>query len=180
MYNKNLKYAFVQSKARRRKMKKEKNIMTPQLLIDGNIMAWKDSVIQLSNISSVSTVPLEPVSFPSWTLLMLLVGLLALMASKTSAILFIAIAFIAIAAIGILCWYSKNEDLKTQKTLIILMNSGMTFSFLFNNQEFLDKVFGVLSSIIAEGGKAERHVKININNSTISGNASVLNDMFVS
>lgn len=156
-------------------MKKEKNIITPQLVIAGNIMAWKDSVLQLSNVSSVSTVPLEPIPFPSWALLALLVGLIIFKASWLA-----AVAFIAVAVVGILYWYQKNENLKMQKNLIILMNSGMTFSFLFNDQKFLNKVFGVLSSIIAEGGKEERHVKININNSTISGNAKILNDMFVS
>lgn len=156
-------------------MKKEKSIVTSQLLIVGNIMAWKDSVLQLSNVSSVSTVALEPLPFPSWALLALLAGLAMFIFSWVPATIFIVIGMVSI-----LCWYFKNEDLKEQKNLIILMNSGITFSFLFNNQEFLDKVFGVLSSIIAEGGKEERHVEININNSTISGNAKVLNDMFVS
>lgn len=156
-------------------MKKEKNIITPQLLIAGNIMAWKDSVLQLSNISSVSTVPLEPIPFPIWAILLFLAGLVTF---KTS--LPIAIVFIAIAVIAVLYWYRKNEDLKTQKNLIVLMNSGITFSFLFDNQKFLNEVFCVLSSIIAEGGKEERHVKINISNSTISGNAKILNDMYVS
>jgi len=62
-------------------MKKEKSIITPQLLIDGNIMAWKNSAIQLSNVSSISTVPLELMPFPSWTLLVLLAGLIVFKAS---------------------------------------------------------------------------------------------------
>lgn len=156
-------------------MKKEKNIITPQLMIAGNIMAWKDSVLQLSNVSSVSTVPLELMPFPTWVLLVFLAGIGAFVTSWLAAVVFIAVA------IGIIYyWYQKNENLKMQRNLIILMNSGITFSFLFNDQKFLNQVFGVLSSIIAEGGKEDRHVKININNSTISGNAKILNDMFVS
>lgn len=108
-------------------MKKEKSIVTPQLLIDVNIMAWKESILQLSNISSVSTVPLEPVPFPSWVPFLLLAGVVASLISWVWVII-----FIAIAAAGILIWYQKNEELKMQKNLIILMNSGMTFSFLFN------------------------------------------------
>lgn len=53
----------------------------------------------------------------------------------------------------------------------------MTFSIIFNNQKFLDKVFDVLSFIIAEDGKVNHNIKININNSTIDGNAHVLNDL---
>ena len=57
-------------------MKKEKTVQTPELFIAGNIMAWKDSVIQLSNISSISTVPLALKQFPLWTLIGIFIGLL--------------------------------------------------------------------------------------------------------
>lgn len=156
-------------------MKKEKKIITSQLMIVGNIMAWADSALQLSNVSSISTVPLELIPFPLWTLLILLVGIFAFKVSWLP-----AVAFIAIAIGSILYWHQKNEELKLQRNLLILMNSGITFSFLFRDQQFLEKVFNVLSSIIAEAGKEERQVKININNSTISGNAKVLSDMFIS
>ena len=137
-------------------------------------MAWKDSVIQLSNISSISTVPLALKQFPLWTLIGIFIGLLLFKFSALTAILFIALSVICIYL-----WNKQNMELKSQKNLIILMNSGITFSFLFKDEKFLNKVFGVLSSIIAEGNKGSHHVKININNSTISGNANVLNDMFV-
>lgn len=156
-------------------MKNEKTINTPQLAIAGNIMAWNDSVIQLSNISSISTVPLALTPFPLWIILLLFGGISSFMYSKIMAIVIIVIGLVAI--IG---WNQKNEEIKQQKNLIILMNSGITFSFLFRDKKFLNEVFGVLSSIIAEHGKEERHVKININNSTISGNAKILNDMFLS
>ena len=153
-------------------MKNEKTINTPQLAITGNIMAWNDSVIQLSSISSISTVPLALTPFPMWTLLLFLGGLASFMTS-----LIVAIVCIVIGVIVIISWYQKNEEIKLQKNLIILMNSGNTFSFLFKDKTFLNQVFGVLSTIIAENGKEERHVKINISNSTISGNAKILNDI---
>lgn len=37
----------------------------------------------------------------------------------------------------------------------------------------------MLLAMIAEGGKEERNVRINMNHCTISGNAKVLNDMVV-
>lgn len=157
------------------KNEKEKEIITPQLTIAGNIMAWKDSIIQLSNICSISTVPLGLTPFPIWTLLLFLIGIYIFNVSWM-----IAIAIVAVVVIFILNWYQKNEKLKKQKNLIILMNSGITFSFLFNDQKFLNQVFGVLSSIIAKGDKETPHIKINITNSEISGNAKILNDLFVS
>lgn len=155
-------------------MKQEKTIDTPQLLITGNIMVWKDSMLQLSNISSVSAVALQPVPFPLWTLLVFLLGLFMF-----SVKVILAIAMIIIAVFFIFLWAKNNSDISKQKKLIIRMNSGTVCSFLFNDKKFLDQVFNVLGAIISEAGKEERNIKIDINNSTISGNAKILNDMNV-
>lgn len=156
-------------------MQKDKTIDTPQLVITGNIMLWKDSMLQLSNISSVSAVALQPVPFPGWALLVLLLGLFAFTIQAV-----IAFVMIVVAVSFIFLWVKNNNDISKQKKLIIRMNSGMVCSFLFNDKEFLDRVFGVLGTIISEAGKEERNIKIDINNSTISGNAKILNDMNVS
>lgn len=60
-----------------------------------------------------------------------------------------------------------------------MMNSGKVFIIGFKDKEFLEKVYGVLSSIIAEGNESSEHIRININNSTISGEAHVLNDLIL-
>lgn len=156
-------------------MKQEKTIDTPQLVITGNIMVWKDSMLQLSNISSVSAVALQPVPFPTWTLLVFVLGLFALTIETT-----VALVMVIVAVFFIFVWAKSNNDISKQKKLIIRMNSGTVCSFLFNDKEFLDRVFGVLGAIISEAGKEERNIKIDINNSTISGNAKILNDMNVS
>lgn len=52
------------------------------------------------------------------------------------------------------------------------MNSGHTFQFTFNNKAFLLEVLKVLENIIVDG--TDSQVSINISNSTISGNARVL------
>ena len=56
----------------------------------------------------------------------------------------------------------------------------MTFTFLFQDQNFLDQVFKVLTTIMAEKDTGTHIIKVNINESTISGNAKILNDLFVS
>ena len=60
------------------------------------------------------------------------------------------------------------------------MNSGKVFTFIFYDKKFLDQVFKVLSSIIAEKRKEGQNIKINISNSNISGDAKILNDLFIS
>ncbi len=156
-------------------MKNQKSIYTPQLAIAGNIMTWKNSAIQLSNISSISTVPFELQAFPVWVLLAFLIGIVLFKVSLIMALLVLA-AGIAVVVV----WYQKNEELKRQKSLVIQMNSGIIFNFVFRDLYFLDNVFKVLSTIIAEGNTDAKNIKISIQNSTISDNAKILPDFFVS
>lgn len=154
-------------------MKKEKTIETPELSISGNIMKWENSIIQLSNISSISTVPLSVQAFPWWTIILIVLGM-----SIFDTSVLIALLMFAISAIIIFSWYQKNKEIKTKKFLVILTNSGISFSFLFNNKKFLDEVLHVLSCIIAEGKTTNHNIKININNSTIT-NSQVLSDLSI-
>lgn len=155
-------------------MKKEKTISTPELLVYGNIMSWNESMIQLSNISSISTVKVKTDPFPLWTLLFFVIGIFAF-----KFLWLFAIPFIAISVLYIFSWYTKYETLKEQRNLVILMNSGITINFIFEDQDFLKKVFSVIKSIISQEEKNEATIKINIFNSTISGNAKILNDLSV-
>lgn len=153
---------------------KSKEIRTPELSVAGNVMSWRDTIIQLSNISSLSTVPLELAAFPYWTIIVILVGIFLLQESM-------AISFVAfgVAAVVIYLWYEKNLELKNQRNLVIMMNSGIVFVICFADKGFLQKVYGVLSTIIAEGNTASKHIKIDINNSVISGEARILNDLIL-
>lgn len=156
-------------------MKKEATINTPELSIVGNAMAWKNSVIFLSNISSISTIPLESLPFPLWALGISVAGLICLIGIDDFAL--IGACLLLFGGFFIASWYLKNNDLKSQRKLIILTNAGVTYSFVFNNMAFLDQVYAVLISLIAENKKEVSKIKINIQNSQISGNARVLNDL---
>lgn len=150
-------------------MKTEKKIETPELVVSGNSMAWKDMVIQLSNISTVSTVPLDKLPFPTWTLVVFAISSFAFTVNA----LFGILGF-GFAACYLLYWYSKNENLESQRNLVIQMNSGISLIVHIENRKFLNEVFEVLSSIIAEGDKKTQNIKININNSSITDNGKVI------
>lgn len=154
--------------------KKESEIKTAELSVAGNVMSWHNTIIQLSNISSLSTVSLELKKFPFWTIVALLIGLIFLKYQ-----MLIAIIAFGLAGVVIYLWYRENERLKSQKNLIIMMNSGKTFIICFEDKQFLKKVYAVLCTIIAERNHSSKHIKININNSTISGEANVLNDLIL-
>lgn len=156
-------------------MKREKEINTPELSIAGNVVAWKNTIIQLSNVSSLSTVALDPVAFPLWTIVGSFIAII-LIPFKLA---FLTFLFWVLAAIVIYAWYKQNQEIAKQRNLIIMMNSGKVFVIGFKDKEFLEKVYGVLSSIIAEGNESSEHIRININNSTISGEAHVLNDLIL-
>lgn len=79
----------------RRTMKKEqmkmgeKTIETPTLLIKKNIMAWDDTMIQLSNISYVSASDIASLKFPIWAPLLVLAGISLLGISVIPGVVFI-------------------------------------------------------------------------------------------
>lgn len=145
----------------------EKVIETPALRIRKNIMMWEDTMIQLSNVSYVSASNIAATAFPVWAAVMILAGLLLI--SKSAVI---ALVLIALGGLWIYLWYQENEKRKQGAILTIRMNSGHTFQFAFKNKAFLLDVLKVLENIIVDG--TDKQVSVNISNSTISGNARVL------
>ena len=147
----------------------EKTIETPTLLIKKNIMAWDNTMIQLSNISYVSASDVARLSLPIWALLLVLAGI-SLIGKST----LLGIVLIAAGGIWIYYWYQENEKRKKCSILTIRMNSGNNLYFAFSDKTFLTKVMNVLAYIIING--TDRQVSINIKDCEISGNAQVLTD----
>lgn len=145
----------------------EKVIDTPSLRIRKNIMMWEDTMIQLSNVSYVSASNIATTVFPVWAALMILAGLLV-----NSESVLVALVLIGLGVLWIYLWYQGNVQRKQGAILTIRMNSGHTLQFTFNNKAFLLEVLKVLENIIVDG--TDSQVSINISNSTISGNARVL------
>ena len=145
----------------------EKVIETPSLRIRKNIMMWEDTMIQLSNVSYVSASNIATTVFPVWAALMILAGLLVISES-----VLVALVLIGLGGLWIYLWYQGNVQRKQGAILTIRMNSGHTLQFTFNNKAFLLEVLKVLENIIVDG--TDSQVSINISNSTISGNARVL------
>ena len=150
-------------------------IKTPQLLVKGNIMIWKGTMIQLSNVSCISTMPLVHNAFPLFSIVFLLMGLLLLGYN-----LIVSIILFGIGAVCIYNWDKTNEQRKKNTILNIVMNSGSNFQIVINNRDFLVKVLKVLEAIIIDGGVGKQDVSINIQGCSITGNARVLNDLNLS
>ena len=83
----------------------------------------------------------------------------------------------AVGGYSIYSWYSEYEEVKSHKYLNILLNSGFTYSILFSNEAFLDEVMHVFANIFEDGAKANTNYYIDIKNSTISNDASVVRNV---
>lgn len=156
-------------------MEKEKSIETKQLLIKGNIMSWENTMIQLSNVSSISTLPLEPLEFSKAILFIFIAGLIMMKFNAG-----IGVLMLLVSAGWLYSWYTDNQQRNSKKALKIVMNSGYSFGIIFNDQTFLQTVLKLLKLTFIEGGIGEQNIVINLQNSKISGNASVLNHLIAS
>lgn len=154
-------------------MKQEKKINTKELTIQGNIMIWEETMIQLSNVSCISTTPLVNVKFPKLSILLLFIGLAVLKSNGVFGVFLFSAGLLWIY----FGWYLINEKRKKSTILTVGMNSGVDMNFLFSNKGFLDDVLRVLECILIEGDIGKDSIYINIHGCDISGNASILNDL---
>lgn len=151
-----------------------REIRTEYLKIHGNCMEFKDIIIQLSNVSLVSINEIAPAKYPQWAFVSIVIGIL-LLCLQISAFVLIGTCGILLGGIVIFIRYNENEQAKQKSKLVIMTNSGISFSIIFNQQEFLKKVVGVLNEIISNPGHLA-DVTINIQDNTFTGDASIIRD----
>lgn len=152
-----------------------REIDTDSLKIYGNCLEFKDTVIQLSNVSLVSNNSLVPPKLPTWTIAALILGLLCLFVDN-GAIKVFGLLLIVGGGCAIYMWYQRAEREKQIKKLVIATNSGQTFSILFNQGQFLDKVIVALKEIIAHPGH-HSDIIINIKDNTIAPGGTVIDSV---
>ena len=70
--------------------------------------------------------------------------------------------------------YKEFQNAKGKKYLTILLNSGYTYSILFNDHSFLSKVFHVFANILDEGTSPSINYFIDMVNCKIDNNSSVV------
>lgn len=152
-------------------MKKEKKIETPTLLIKGNIICWEGTTVQISNISCISITSLDLPPLPIGRLIFILVGVFL--------ILFKVIIGLIIVGIGLMflySWVSECDEREAIKNLNLDLNSGHVLVISIKDQNFLNDVISVLQDILYMGTIGDKEIVINIENSNITGNTSILND----
>ncbi len=156
-------------------MKTEKSIKTSELIIEGNIMRWEGTMVQLSNISCISIQPLQLLGFPKYSLILLIIGVCLL-----KYYVLLGILLMVGGGAWIYAWNEMNVKRKSDTILTLNLNSGENLRFIFYKKDFLEDVLTVLEYIIINGGVGEKNISIDISGCNISGNASILNDIKLS
>lgn len=152
-----------------------REIDTDSFKIYGNCLEVKDTVIQLSNVSLVANSPLILPKIPAWCIAFVVIGVIC-MFMQIDLVVLLGFLVCVIGCCGIYVWYRQVEHEKQLKKLVITTNSGQSFSVLFEQGEFLDKVINTLKEIIAHPGH-HSDIIINIKDNTIAPGGSVIDSV---
>ena len=87
-----------------------REINTDSLKIYGNCLEFKDTVIQLSNVSLVANNPLTLPKFPLWTIAALLLGFACLFVEE-GAVKFFGVVLLCVGGFFIYTWNQQMESL---------------------------------------------------------------------
>ena len=143
-------------------MNKNTQIETKNFTVKGNIIAWDDNIMPISNISMVSVTP-KPMPPRPFLLglgqFLIAIGILVfLICVIVNEILsFIMIESLICFIFGGILWkqgfakYKKMiEQTKDGGNLKFSLNSGKVYSLVSDNKAFLESVYEALSTIIAD------------------------------
>ena len=129
-------------------------INTDYLTIEGNMMKWSDTIIQISNISIISTANVATRPFPILSVILGSIGLLLIIVSQNSYGYYDGLSgpgvmmLIAMAA-WIFVWYLNNKNREELQKLNILTNSGLTYTIVFHDKKFLAQVMKRFAEILS-------------------------------
>lgn len=152
-----------------------REINTDSLKIYGNCLEFKDTIVQLSNVSLIANNPLVTTQFPLWTLAGVLLGCACLFV-RVGAVIIFGFLLMGVSCYCIYAWYARVEREKQIKKLVIATNSGQSFSILFEKGDFLDSVVNALTEIIAH---PDHHsdIIINIKDNTIAPGGRIIDSV---
>lgn len=144
-------------------------IDTPILSVKDNLFTWKDTVVQIPNISLISASQIEKAPLPIWTIIVIAIGIFLFQNSAIA-----SICLIAAGIVGLYLWYAENNKRTQGAIMTVQLNSGSSLYIQFKDKEFLGRVIVALRGAIADGRSAQLY--INVQNCKIS-NSSVLDGL---
>ena len=109
-----------------------KKIETPTLVIKDNVLKYKNSIIQISNITKCEIAPEPKKPYPLWIFAGFIIGALMLFNKNYT---LISLVILAICGTIFYIIFSKNADPKTY--FILELNSGSIILFSSSDKNFL-------------------------------------------
>lgn len=154
--------------------KNTRAVKTEKFTVEGHLLKWKDTAIQISNISMVTIGNSRPPRLPAWAIPASSIGLILLLfgGSKygngltTVQEIGLLCAVIGWAAIGF--WIYITNEINKHKHLHFLLNNGITYSIEFTDFAFLQKVMCVFEDIFRNGVSGGTYYYFDLKNSDIS------------
>ncbi|MDH8679262.1 hypothetical protein QE109_13980 [Fusibacter bizertensis] len=140
----------------------EKVIDTPIMKVKGNVLAFNDYFLQISNISQVSIAPGSKRNYPVSAIAAVLGGLLIISLKSFIAIL-IGLMVAGFGGYMLYNTYTKNSN--SGENMVIHLNSGSIFYINFKERTFLNKVMEVLKDC---SNSSKSNYVIDVKNSVIT------------
>lgn len=129
-------------------MTKTHEIKSQFFEIKGNLVKCDRQIIQMSNITMITITDFAKVQFQYWTILVGLLGLYILKENFLENLLF-GIMLLAVPVVAFIIWKKQTDQWEKRKKLNFVLNSGNTYTMVFSDLEFLDRVVAVFTNILA-------------------------------
>lgn len=151
---------------------KNKKIVAPTLTIQDNILQYRESIVQMSNISRCE-ITLEPaIAYPHWLFGGVILGIILLLMKW-----FIpGLILILICSVVLYYIYKKNNNLETY--LLVELNSGSILLFSSYDKYFLSDAQEAMLKCFNKNNKETYIIslsKCTISHSQIAGKENTLN-----
>ena len=140
-------------------------IKTENLLIQGRMVKWNGSLIQLENVSLITISNYNTPNFPNWLFWSCLAGFALL----TTPLAFLGIIVLVACGFPVYQWVKKHDEALKKKFLNFHLNSGKVFSIMFDDETFLKEVYCILENIISSGNE-KQNIYVDIRDSQIINN----------
>lgn len=134
----------------------DNNIIKSDFLeIKGNLVRCNRTIIQMSNISMLTTTDFAKVPFPIWSIFIGLLGLFCMIQGEEVSAFLLGILLVAVPVLAIWFWKEKMNRVEQTKKLNFVLNCGTTYTIIFNDLVFLNKVVSVFTNILVDSDKSQ-------------------------
>lgn len=151
-----------------------RTIKTPYLRVQGNCLELAETCIQLKNISMFST---SNIAGAKLLVLVFAVALFIVGICIIEDYIMIGLLMSTVGMALAIYWIVILIDARQSKRLMIITNSGISYSIIFEDKAFLGQVVNVLTQILRDP-EHSRGVVISVNNCRFMDNSSAIGNVY--